>query len=595
MHCLKSFLRIFLLVTVGVVTPIAFAAQDPAAAAKQPQLLRPNYARDEATLGQGQTLFVQLCASCHVIERDAIGPPLGGVTRVLTQPELLRHIRNPAALIESGNLRANALFRRYKVVMPSFDVLKEDQIVSILAYLDSETEKSKLTPFAVDLTPPTGKEVRLIPAVEKSSLVIELEDYLQIPLAPNRRPDKGIATVRSSPRKDGAIFISDQMGVIYRVKDRQVSVYLDIRDQLPNFVFEPGIGTGLGSFSFHPDFVNNGLIYLTHAEAISEKAAINDSWYDKVTITKNSLPPLHWVLGEWHANDPAANQFAGTRREVLRIKTPTTTHGCQDVAFAPVTDPKDPDYGMIYLGVGDGGSVNLKMPELAHNPRSLLGTLLRVDPRGTNGPTGQYGIPADNPFAHSSDPLIRREVWAYGFRNPHRMCWDYSYGRRHIVADIGESNVEEVNFIEKGADYGWNKIEGPTRIEVMKDAKVVYAATAAELAPYHLPFGMFDHTDGRAISGGFVYAGPLEALQHKYIFGDIVSGRLFFMNMDQGLTDSKVYELNIVRDGRATTVGTLSNTKRAHLRIGYDEQSGDMFIMTKEDGRVRRITKAYNR
>src|SRR5204863_2581914 len=108
-------------------------------------------------------------------------------------------------------------------------------------------------------------------------------------------------------------------------------------------------------------------------------------------------------------------------------------------------------------------------------------------------------------------------------------------------------------------------------------------------------FGVFDHDDGKAISGGFVYLGPIEALRHKYIFGDIVSGRLFFMNMDAALSDPKVYELNIVRDGVATSVGTLSHTKRAHLRIGYDEQAGDMFIMTKEDGRVRRITKAYDR
>lgn len=134
-----------------------------------------------------------------MLDRDGIGPPLGAVTRILTQAELLRHIRDPAAVIAAGNLRANALFRRYKVAMPPFGSLPEDQLVAILAHLDSETEKSKLTPFAVELTPPTGKEVQLIPPAEKSSLVIELEEWAQIPLAPNRRPDKGIATLRASP------------------------------------------------------------------------------------------------------------------------------------------------------------------------------------------------------------------------------------------------------------------------------------------------------------------------------------------------------------------------------------------------------------
>ncbi len=587
--------RIRELVVLGAVTSACFAAKAPAPAA--PPLLSPppSYPRDEVTLGQGRTLFTQLCAGCHVLDRDGIGPPLGGVTRVLTQTELLRHIRNPAALIEAGNLRANALFRRYKVVMPPFEALPEDQLVAILAHLDFESEKSKLAPFAVDLTPPTGKEVRLIPPVEKSSLVIELEEWAEIPLAPNRRPDKGIATLRSSPRKDGAVFISDQMGVIYRVKDRKAEVFLDIRGQFPAFVFEPGIATGLGSFAFHPDFPRNGLFYTTHAEITPSKPAINEAWYEKVVIPDKGTPPLYWILSEWHANDPMADRFAGSRREVLRLKTPTTAHGCQDIAFAPVTDRRDPDYGLLFLGVGDGGSVNLKLPDLAGTPRSLLGALLRIDPRGKNAPGGGYGIPADNPFAHSADPLARPEIWAYGFRNPHRMCWDLSYGKRLIVADIGESNAEEVNLIEKGGDYGWNKLEGLARVDVMKDAKVVQPATPVELAPYRPPLGAYDHTDGRAISGGFVYRGPIEALQHHYIFGDIVTARLFFMRMDEKQSDGKIYELNVERDGAATSIAALSHTKRAHLRIGYDEHTGDLFFMTKEDGRVRRVTKAFAR
>ena len=129
----------------------------------------------------------------------------------------------------------------------------------------------------------------------------------------------------------------------------------------------------------------------------------------------------------------------------------------------------------------------------------------------------------------------------------------------------------------------------------MRDAKVVPPATAAELAPYRLPFGAYDHTDGRAISGGFVYRGPIEALQHNYIFGDIVTGRLFFMRMDERLTDTTIYELNVEREGVATSIATLAHTKRAHLRIGYDEQTGDLFFMTKEDGRVRRVTKGFTR
>ncbi len=574
---------------------IAGGAEPPAGEANHAALPRQEFPRDAATLTQGQTLFAQLCASCHILDRDAIGPPLGGVTQLLPRSELWGQIRNPAQVIAAGNLRANALFRRYKVVMPPFEVLPEDQITAILAYVDHETERYQLKPFAVSLESPSGSVIRLVPPVEKSGLVIELEEFVQIPLAPNRRPDKGIATLRPGPRRDGTLYISDQMGVIYRVKNRQVSVFLDIRDKLSNFVFEPGIGTGLGSFAFHPDFLTNGLIYTTHAEPDRHAPAINDDWYDGVNLPPSVTPTLHWVLSEWHVTDLASDRFAGTRREVLRVKTPTTAHGFQDISFAPVTDRSDPDYGLLFIGVGEGGSVNLKMPHLADNPRSLLGTLLRIDPRGNQAAAGRYGIPPDNPFARSPDPRVRREIWAYGFRNPHRMCWDLSYGKRLILADIGESNVEEINLIEKGGDYGWNKIEGTTRIEVLQDAKVVHPATAAELAPYRPPFGQFDHGDGKAISGGFVYRGPLEALQHKYVCGDIVTGRLFFMMMDAALSDHAVYELNIVRDGIVTSIATLSHTKRTHLRIGYDDLAGDLFFMTKEDGRVRRVTAAYQR
>ena len=511
---------------------------------------------------------------------------------MLTRAELLRHIRNPAQVIADGNPRANALLRRYKALMPPFEALPEEQIVAILAYVDRETEVAKLKPFALSLEP-AGPEIRLIPRVEKSGLVIELEDYVQIPVASNRRPDKGIATLRSGPKKDGTIFISDQMGVIYRVKDRKISVYLDIREILPDFVFEPGIGTGLGSFAFHPEFLSNGLIYTTHAESDKKQPAINDDFYESVTLPENKLPTLHWVVSEWHTTDFGAERFVGTRREVLRGKMPSTTHGWGDIAFAPVSDRQDPDYGLLFIGVGEGGAVNMKMPQLADHPRSLLGTLLRIDPRGTNAANGHYGIPPDNPFANHPDPKVRKEIWAYGFRNPHRMCWDLSYGKRLILSDIGESNAEEVNLIEKGGNYGWNRLEGTTFIDVLKDAKVVRAATAAELEGYRPPHGQYDHTDGRAISGGFVYNGPIKDLQHKYIFGDIVTGRLFFMHMDETLSDHTIYELNIMQDGAVTNLQALSQVARVHLRIGYDEQTKDLFIMTKGDGRVRRVAKAH--
>jgi hypothetical protein len=188
---------------------------------------------------------------------------------------------------------------------------------------------------------------------------------------------------------------------------------------------------------------------------------------------------------------------------------------------------------------------------------------------------------------------VKKEIWAYGFRNPHRFSWELTAKRRLIAADIGESNVEEINIIEKGGDYGWSTIEGKMGIDILTDAKVVYKVSKDFLASYKLPFGQFDHMDGKAISGGFVYQGDLQELKDKYVFGDIVSGKLFYMNINESLSDSTIYDLTIIKNGMKTSIQQMSNLTRAHMRIGYDQYSGDLFVMTKADGMVRRVNKCY--
>ncbi len=545
------------------------------------------YPTNPATLSSGKALFSQFCVSCHALREDTIGPPLGGITSLMSKNALLAFVQDPAQAIAAGDVRANALNDRYKVVMPPFNFLTQDQLTAILAYISQETA-GKITPFQV---PPNRRYTsadRIVAPVKNTGLIIELEDYRQILPQAQHPPDKGIATLRAHPTEHGTVLVSDQMGLIYRVpQDQQPAVFLSLRKYFPDFVFEPGIGTGLGSFAFHPDFMANGLFYTSHAELPTGKLAINAGAFPASIIA-----PLQWVLSEWKIENVTARVFTGKSREVLRVNTPSTAHGFQDINFAPVTE-SDPDYGMLYIGCGDGGANNLKMPELCHDTRSLLGTLMHIDPSGTDGANGHYGIPASNPFAHDSDPAVRKEIWAYGFRNPHRMCWDTTSGLRMIVADIGESNVEEINIIEKGGDYGWSKIEGQFGIDTKADAKIVFTVPPAMLTPYGKPFGQFDHQDGKAISGGFVYQGPIPELRNKYIFGDIVSGKLFYMNLDATLSDSTVYALNIFKDGKPTSLMTLAHLNRAHLRIGYDEHTGNLFVMTKADGMIRRISKAY--
>ncbi|HEY5078639.1 MAG TPA: PQQ-dependent sugar dehydrogenase [Opitutaceae bacterium] len=549
----------------------------------------------DAKVPKGGALFEQQCAACHALAQDGIGPPLGGVTTSQSRERLEQWIRDPARVLASGDTRAAALLRRYKAPMPSFAHLDRAQVSAILSYVAQQSADQHLAPFAVDARVQQAGP-RLIAPVQKSGLVVEVEDFVQVPRLPGRTPYKGITLLRPDPREGGALIVCDLMGILYRVKDRKVSVFLDMRGTFPFFVWDPGVATGLGSFALSPDFARNGVFYTTHAETFRGSPAINSADIP-ADVPRGATPPLEWVLTEWRLDDRSAAVFAGTHREVLRFVTPTTAHASQEIAFAPVSDPTDADYGKLYMGIGDGGSVNLRRPDMAGHPRTLLGSILRIDPSGHNGVNGGYGIPPGNPFAQSRDAAVRKELWAYGFRNPHRMSWDMANGRRMIAVDIGESNAEEVNLVEPGGSYGWGAgmLEGTLHIDAGTDAKAVRAATAAELAPYRAPFGEYDHSDGAAITGGYVYRGPLAALQDKYVFGDIVTGRLFYMKCGATLEDHTIYEMNIVRGGAVTGVKALSHLDRAHLRLGYDDRTGDLFLMTKADGMVRRITAAYQR
>jgi hypothetical protein len=248
---------------------------------------------------------------------------------------------------------------------------------------------------------------------------------------------------------------------------------------------------------------------------------------------------------------------------------------------------------MLYWGFGDGGSNNIRMPQLGHHPGSFLGTILRIDPLGKNSKNGKYGVPDDNPFVNQDDTSSLKEIYAYGFRNPHRMAWDRVHGNRMIVTDIGESNIEEINLVRKGGDYGWPNREGEFGIATLRDLKTVYRPPPSDKDHYLAPFAQYDHTEGFAISGGYVYEGPIALLRNKYIFGDIVNGRLFFVKMDSSLSDSTIYELKIVQSGSETDLRKMSGIRRLHLRVAYDRFSKRLYVITKSDGMIRTVVHAY--
>src|SRR5690606_29564350 len=102
---------------------------------------------------------------------------------------------------------------------------------------------------------------------------------------------------------------------------------------------------------------------------------------------------LQWVLTEWKTENPNAPVFSGSGRELLRINMVHRFHGMQEIAFNPVSKPGDDDYGLLYITIGDGGSVEFGYPVLVHSTEKIWGTIGRIDPAGNNSRNGQYGIP----------------------------------------------------------------------------------------------------------------------------------------------------------------------------------------------------------
>ncbi|MFB3061997.1 MAG: sorbosone dehydrogenase family protein, partial [Candidatus Binatia bacterium] len=287
--------------------------------------------------------------------------------------------------------------------------------------------------------------------IVKSGLSVKIVDFVQVPASSSSPPLARINLLYHSRDNTGALFVNDLRGKLYVIDRGIVTTYLDLASLHPNFVDTPRLGTGFGCFAFHPDFATNGIFYTVHSE---------DPGFAPPDLGSTSTvgPVVHSVIKEWTVDDPVANVFTGTVREILRIAQPSFIHAVQQIGFNPNANPGDADYGMLYIAQGDG-----EEEPFTDNPQNLSsphGAILRIDPLGINSPNGAYGIPADNPFANDGDSNTLGEIWAYGFRNPHRFSWDTGGDGKMLIGEIGEHNVEEVNLGKVGANYGWNEREG---------------------------------------------------------------------------------------------------------------------------------------
>ncbi|WP_411968219.1 PQQ-dependent sugar dehydrogenase [Haloferax sp. YSSS75] len=307
-------------------------------------------------------------------------------------------------------------------------------------------------------------------------------------------------------------FVVDQPGRMWLHSEMELhsDPYLDITDRVVdlNGYDERGF---LG-VAFHPEFVDNGRLYLRYS-----------------TPRRSGTPSNYshtFVLSELTVDPEAMTVSADSERTLLEIPQPQSNHNAGALAFGPD--------GFLYVAVGDGGAGNDQGTGHADDwydgvaggngqdvTSNLLGSILRIDV-DAEGEDRPYGIPDDN-------PLVGREgfdeQYAWGFRNPWRLSFD---GEDLYAADVGQARWEEVNLVERGGNYGWNVREGAHCFR-------------ADNCPTETPDGTplvdpvleYPHTgsgpSGIAVIGGYVYRGDeISALSGAYVFADWQSrGRLF--------------------------------------------------------------------
>ncbi|MYD70921.1 MAG: PQQ-dependent sugar dehydrogenase [Acidobacteria bacterium] len=400
----------------------------------------------------------------------------------------------------------------------------------------------------------------------------------------------------------GRLFVNDMRGLVYTVSydGGTVTRYLDLTDPRWGLAVEASRRErGFQSFALHPQFGVSG------APGYGRLYTYTD--------TSNTAPPADFVpnggsdaqdtiLLEWTATDPAAAVYdGGPPRELLRMEQPFRNHNGGQLGFNPLAAPGDPDFGLLYVGSADGGSGGDPL-DVAQDLGSILGKILRIDPLGTNSTNGQYGIPADNPFASDGDPATLAEIYAYGVRNPQRFAWDERNGNL-FMADIGQNIVEEVSLVPRGGNLGWNDWEGSFRFISRQEVSLVDPRGEAGLSYPVVEYGQLDPLFQRSsmATGLVVYRDDaLPQLANLVLFGDGPSGEVFYFSADhlpEGGQDAMRRVLLRHGSGTKTLLQVIQEKNvnqgrdpaaRADVRIDPGPD-GQVFLLNKHDGVIRRL------
>jgi hypothetical protein len=401
----------------------------------------------------------------------------------------------------------------------------------------------------------------------------------------------------------GRFFVNDMRGAVYTVTYAgQVTRYLDVNDRrwgIP--VQSSGRERGMQSFAVHPQF----------GEAGAPGYGKLYTWTD----TEDTAPEPDFrpgdgqdshdtVLLEWTARDAAASTYdGGAPRVLLRIEQPFGNHNGGQIKFNPLASPGGADFGMLYVGVADGGSGGDPM-DMAQDLGRIFGKILRIDPLGSNGANGRYGIPADNPYASDGDDGTLGEIYAYGLRNPQGMDWDPVTGNMY-VSDIGQNIVEELSPVTRGANLGWNDWEGSFRF-ISRQAVDASDPRGDRAVTYPVAeWGQIDPLLQRSSAAGGVVVyrdDAIPQLAGRILFCDFPSGEIFHVSADDPPDGGQdpIRRVLFRDDGEVRTLLELVKAKtreqsreeasRVDLRWGTGPE-GRLFVLNKHDGMIREVVR----
>jgi len=323
----------------------------------------------------------------------------------------------------------------------------------------------------------------------------------------------------------GLIFITEQRGVIYSFSadsPQQADIFLDITGR----VNRGGNEEGLLGLAFDPTYQENGYFYVYYSAGNPRRSVLSRFSLDQENTD---------------VADPESEVI------IMEVAQPYSNHNGGQLAFGPD--------GYLYIGLGDGGSAG--DPEgNGQNLGTLLGSILRIDVSGLSAP-GDYEIPADNPFVDTEG--ARAEIWAFGLRNPWRFSFDLETGLLW-AGDVGQNLWEEIDIIAKGANYGWNIMEG---------FHCYSPSTGCNQSGLTLPIVEYDHSQGCSVTGGYVYRGDqIASLQGYYIYGDYCSGEIWAL----------------AYNGSVVTENTLLVDSGLSITSFGEDLAGNLYILDQQGG-----------